>query len=113
MRFTLDVTMANSEGGLERLLGRLRQRSFTVCAINADTTNSRMTARITVDSARPVELAVKQMAKLIDIQGVEVIRAEENSAHKYRQPTANYHKEHLPKFDHRHAHEFCASQIGL
>ena len=122
MRFTLDVTMANTEGMLERLLGRLRQRSFAVCALNADTSNNfaRMTARITVESARPIELALKQLAKLIDVDGVEIVKAEEHHHHHHehraRAPHVpnHAHKEplHVTPFDSR-SFELHTSQIGL
>lgn len=120
MRFTLDVTMANTEGALERLLGRLRQRSFAVCALNADTSNNfaRMHVRITVESARVIELAIKQLSKLIDVDGVEVVKAEELH-HEARHRSHTAHKGHhaepaqVTTFDHRHTFELCTSQIGL
>lgn len=36
MRFTLRVRMHNTEGVLERVLGRLRQRNYSVCSLAAE-----------------------------------------------------------------------------
>lgn len=81
MRFTLDVRMANTEGALERLLGRLRQRNFVVCSMNAGCTPNfaSMNARITVESSRPIELAVKQLSKLFDVDEVQVLNVTEEA----------------------------------
>ncbi|MBX9670956.1 MAG: ACT domain-containing protein [Candidatus Obscuribacterales bacterium] len=123
MRFTLDVTMANTEGALERILGRLRQRSFNVCALNAglSANMARMDVRVTLESARPIELAIKQLAKLIDVEGVEIIKAEEHHHHesKLRHPhnhTHGHHQDHRQHapFEHRQpAFDLSPSQIGL
>lgn len=81
MKFTLDISMNNTEGVLERILGRLRQRNFTVCAMTAGTTSNwdMMNARITVESVRPPEFAVKQISKLVDVRGVELFAEEQMS----------------------------------
>ncbi|HEY9786127.1 MAG TPA: ACT domain-containing protein [Candidatus Obscuribacterales bacterium] len=86
MRFTLEIRMSNTEGALERILGRLRQRSFSVCSMMADSGQDRsfMNARITVESARPVEPALKQLAKLFDVHEVKVHHAEADSNNGYR-----------------------------
>lgn len=123
MRFTLDVTMANCEGALERLLGRLRQRSFAVCAMNVGTSPNmkRMDVKVVVESARPIELAIKQLSKLIDVEGVEIIRAEElqhishvqHESVKPRQAHQHHHsKTHVAPLEHI-SFELCTSQIGL
>jgi|AGTN01.1.fsa_nt_gi Acetolactate synthase (isozyme II), small (regulatory) subunit len=85
MKFTLDISMNNTEGVLERILGRLRQRNFAVCALTAGTTTNwdLMNARITVESIRPPEFAVKQISKLVDVRGVEVFAAEEQMNDAY------------------------------
>ncbi len=88
MRFTLEVEMSNTEGVLERLLGRLRQRGFGVLALSADISLDRtaMGARITVESNRPAELALKQLGKLYDVESVKVHHAEpEHSTNKRQQ----------------------------
>ena len=79
MRFTLDITMNNKEGALERLLGRLRQRNFSICNLTAGCSDdfSTMSALITVESGRAPELAVKQLDKLIDVERVRVFEVEE------------------------------------
>ncbi len=80
MRFTLEVSMANIEGALERVLGRLRQRGFVVCALTAACTPnfSHMNARITLESTRCLDLALKQLIKLCDVEDVVVCSAEEH-----------------------------------
>ena len=87
MRFTLEIRMANAEGALERVLGKLRQRNFNLCALMADRSHdmTRINARITVESARPIEPALKQLAKLFDVEELRVQYAEAESNHGYRQ----------------------------
>jgi acetolactate synthase regulatory subunit len=77
MKMTLDIRMANTEGALERILGRLRQRCFSICSMSADRSHdqSEIQARITVESARSIELAVKQLEKLFDVIQVKVHEA--------------------------------------
>lgn len=78
MKFTIDISMKNTEGALERLLGRLRQRSFAVCDMSAGCTDNfaKMSARITVESTRSPELALKQLGKLIDVERVNLLQME-------------------------------------
>ncbi len=72
MRYTFDISMKNSEGALERVLGRLRQRSFSLCSLKADSIESgkEMVARVTVESERSAEYAMKQIDKLYDVARV-------------------------------------------
>ncbi|HMO22238.1 MAG TPA: acetolactate synthase 2 small subunit [Candidatus Melainabacteria bacterium] len=72
MRYTFDISMKNSEGALERVLGRLRQRSFSLCSLKADSMESgkEMVARVTVESERSAEYAMKQIDKLYDVARV-------------------------------------------
>ncbi len=74
MRFTLEITMKNTEGVLERILGRLRQRSLNIQAINASCTRdcSNIEAKITVESKMNAESIMKQLAKLYDVQRINV-----------------------------------------
>lgn len=85
MRFTLEIRLSNSEGALERVLGKLRQRDFGLCGIVADCSTDRATinARIMVESARPVEPALKQLGKLYDVQHLKVHHAEAESNNGY------------------------------
>lgn len=77
MRYILDMSIHNRTGALERILGRLRQRQFSICSLTADCPEAgMMTARITVESSRDPELAVKQMDKLIDVERVDLERLE-------------------------------------
>jgi acetolactate synthase regulatory subunit len=74
MKATLEIRMANAEGALERILGRLRQRCFAICSISADRSadHSFIDARISIESTRPIDTAVKQIAKLFDVMQVQV-----------------------------------------
>ena len=74
MKYNLDVIMTDAEGGLERLLGRLRQRGFAMCTMSAGRSHdhSLMRARITVEGTRPVEPLVKQLSKLFEVRYVAV-----------------------------------------
>jgi acetolactate synthase regulatory subunit len=86
VKFNLEIIMANSEGALERILGCLRQRGFTLCAVSATETLDRagMSARLTLQSTRPAELAVRQIGRLYDVHHVRVEEMEEES-NGYRQ----------------------------
>ncbi len=74
MKFTLEISMKNTEGVLERILCRLRQRNVSIEAIDAICTkdSSKIEARITVESKMGAEPAIKQLAKLYDIQSINV-----------------------------------------
>jgi acetolactate synthase regulatory subunit len=85
MKFTLEIRLQNSEGALERILGRLRQRSFSLCGIVA-TINSEegsIDARITVEGTRAAEPIIRQIGKLYDVELVKVY-AEAESNNGYR-----------------------------
>jgi acetolactate synthase II small subunit len=78
MKFNLDLIIANSEGALERVLGTLRQRSFSLIGLSAGRladANS-MSARITIEGDRPVESIIKQIAKLYDVKHIAVSQTE-------------------------------------
>ena len=87
MRFNLEITTANSEGALERILGCLRQRGFALCGMNADRSHDHtaMAVRLTLEGSRPMDLAVKQIAKLYDVMNVEVQPMEVHESNGYRQ----------------------------
>lgn len=74
MRFTLEITMKNTEGVLERILGRLRQRNLNIQAINAKCTTdlSNIEATIIVESKMGAEPTMKQLAKLYDVQKINM-----------------------------------------
>jgi len=93
MKFNLEITINNSEGALERVLGRLRQRNFHLCSLAAGRSadHSLIDARIVVESTRPIELAVKQLGKLYDVQDVMVRTMEGTVTHVYSQ-TAAYNR---------------------
>jgi len=85
MKFTLEIRLQNTEGALERILGRLRQRSFTLCGIVA-TINSEhgsIDARITVEGTRATEPIIRQIGKLYDVELVKVYaEAETNNGYR-------------------------------
>ena len=87
MKFNLEITTANSEGALERILGCLRQRGFALCAMIADRTHDQsiMEVRLTLEGTRPMDLAVKQIAKLYDVLNVQVQPMEAHESNGYRQ----------------------------
>ena len=74
MRFILEITTANSEGALERILGCLRQRGFSLCAMVADRSHDQraIEIRLTLEGTRPMDTAVKQVSKLYDVMNVQV-----------------------------------------
>jgi acetolactate synthase regulatory subunit len=87
----LEITTANSEGALERILGCLRQRGFALCGMMADRTNdhSAIEVRVTLESTRPMDLAVKQVSKLYDVMSVQVQAMEVHESNGYRQLQAS------------------------
>jgi acetolactate synthase regulatory subunit len=87
MKVTLEIRMANAEGALERILGRLRQRCFSICSMSADRSSdhSFIDAQITVESSRPIDIAAKQIAKLFDVIQVKVHYTEAELHHGYWQ----------------------------
>lgn len=82
MKLTLEIRMSNSEGALERILGKLRQRSFLLCALAANWTADRslMDVRITLEGGRAAEPTIRQIGKLYDVKQVRVhhVEAEQN-----------------------------------
>ena len=90
MKFSIELTMVNTEGALERVLGKLRQRSFDLCSVvvgrRADC--SALDARIVVEGTRPFEPVAKQLWKLFDVQHLRVNAMEGAPAHVYSQQDA-------------------------
>jgi acetolactate synthase small subunit len=92
MKFILEITMKNTEGVLERILGKLRQRNLNIQTINASCTAdwSNIEAKITVESKMTAEPIMKQLAKLYDVQKVNVFSLnvkDEISQTYYTNPT--------------------------
>lgn len=87
MRFNMEITLANAEGAMERVLGCLRQRGFALCSMMVDRTvdQTAFEVRLTLESARSMDLAQKQVAKLYDVQNVEVQPMEVHESNGYRQ----------------------------
>ncbi len=80
MKFTLDIRMENTEGVLERVLGKLRQRGYRVRAMICQCSQDELTidAKVTVESSRSVELAARHLSKLYDVLYVDVHPLEED-----------------------------------
>jgi acetolactate synthase regulatory subunit len=74
MKFNLDIIMSDTEGVLERVLAKLRQRGFSLNSLSANRVHehSSVRARITVEGARAIDPAVKQLSKLFDVKYVAV-----------------------------------------
>lgn len=90
MKYSLDVIMTDAEGALERLLGRLRQRGFSMNTMSAGRSHDHVSihARITIEGSRPVEPLVKQLGKLFDVKYVAVSSMEATISHVYTQVDA-------------------------
>jgi acetolactate synthase II small subunit len=89
MQSMLDIKLNNSEGALERILSRLRQRGYTVCSMNVkrSSDNSAYIVQVTIESTRPMEQAAQQLTKLLDVQSVrlQVLPKEAVSGNGYAQ----------------------------
>jgi acetolactate synthase regulatory subunit len=74
MQCTLDIRLNNTEGALERILSRLRQRGYSLCAMNVDRSSdySTFVVQATIESSRPIDQAAKQLTKLFDVQSVKL-----------------------------------------
>lgn len=74
MTFILEMRMTNSEGVLERILGRLRQRNINFSSFTASCSydQSAIDATITIDSPKSSESILKQLSKLYDVQQMKV-----------------------------------------
>lgn len=90
MKFNLDIIMSDSEGALERVLGKLRQRGFHFCNLSANRVqeHSSVRARITVEGSRAIDPAVKQLSKLFDVKYVAVSSMEATVPHVHNQVDA-------------------------
>jgi acetolactate synthase small subunit len=82
MKSVLEMRLTNSEGVLERVLGRLRQRGFDLCSMNVERSmdTAILMIRITVESSRSIENICRQLEKLIDVQSVKLQYSEENAS---------------------------------
>lgn len=59
---------------LERILRVTRHRGFQICALNMDKApeGNKINIELTVSSLRPLNLLCSQLAKLVDVAGVEI-----------------------------------------
>ena len=89
INFAMNIRMTNSEGVLERVLGKLRQRNFNIISFNANCSPDMSTidAHVTLKSLHSSESAIKQLNKLYDIQQIQLLPKAENH---YLQNTENH-----------------------
>jgi len=78
MKSVLELRLTNSEGVLERVLGCLRQRGFGLCSLEMERSSdtAHFIVRCEVESHRPIEMVCRQLARLFDVQSVNVQRSE-------------------------------------
>jgi acetolactate synthase regulatory subunit len=78
MKFTVQIRINNAEGALERVLGRLRQRTFSICTMFASRAADPnfMDIEMTIEGTRATEPILRQLAKLYDVQQVKVQHTE-------------------------------------
>jgi acetolactate synthase small subunit len=86
MKSALELRLVNSEGVLERVLGRLRQRGFDLCSMNVERSMDAafLMIRITVESTRSIDNICRQLEKLIDVQSVKLQYSEENASEGFK-----------------------------
>jgi acetolactate synthase regulatory subunit len=78
MKWTVSIKLSNTEGALERVLGRLRQRAFDISSMSAERSADRsyIEARFTIEGIRAPEPVIKQLAKLYEVQQLRFQYAE-------------------------------------
>lgn len=91
MKFTVSIRLSNTEGALERVLGRLRQRAFEISSMSAERTSDRafIEARFTIEGIRAVEPVIKQLAKLFEVQQLKFQYTEAGNNGQWQYHTAN------------------------
>ncbi|CAM2068675.1 acetolactate synthase 2 small subunit [Sulfidibacter corallicola] len=74
MRFFLQLSLRNMEGGLERVLGVVRFRGFRVVEMSAysNPNGEDLAVTLKVESQRDGENLKKQLDKLFDVRQVEM-----------------------------------------
>lgn len=84
MSFTLVVRLKKAEGSLVRLLGQIGRRGYDVLGVRAELSADRKTFDVTVDfvpfmpvppavqQARPAEVLPSLVAKLVEVESVEL-----------------------------------------
>jgi len=90
MKFSIELTINNTEGALERVLGRLRQRNFALITLTAGRSAdaSILDARMVIEGTRSIEPVMKQLGKLYDVRHVQVRTMEGSVAYVYAQTDA-------------------------
>lgn len=74
MKSALELRLNNIEGVIERVLGTLRMRGFELCSMQMEKSNDNASLKlnVTVESHRPIEGVCRQLAKLFDVQSVNL-----------------------------------------
>jgi acetolactate synthase II small subunit len=92
MKSVLELRLNNCEGVLERVLGCLRQRGFQLCSMQMERSSdaAKLTVDVTVESHRPIEGVCRHLAKLFDVQSVNLKFTEATAGEGYvRQEKSN------------------------
>jgi|GEM_PF-3206515 len=73
---SLSITLTDNDTALSRLLGVVRRRGFSLRALHASQDGAgKLMVSMAVESTRPVELLVRQIAKVIEVEVVQVQHA--------------------------------------
>lgn len=83
-KFVLEINIKNTEGVLERILGKLRQRNANILSINAGCTEdySSIEANLLVETNCSIEAISKQLSKLYDVQNIKVCPMQAEISHQ-------------------------------
>ncbi len=97
MKFIVSIRLSNNEGALERVLGRLRSRSFDVSSMSAERTSDKafIDARLTIEGQRAPEPLFRQLEKIYDVVSIKV-QFIEGANHGRQHQTAGQNEYCLP-----------------
>jgi acetolactate synthase regulatory subunit len=78
-QFTLQLRMRQREGVLVRLLSVIRKRRYEVLSlsVNPSEDGGFFDIQVTIEAGRSASVLVRQIEKLVDVSGVEVIESGE------------------------------------
>lgn len=70
---SLSITLGFDDTALTRLLGVVRRRGFSVRTLQAnDNGAGSMAVSMDVESPRPIDVLVRQIARIIDVESVSI-----------------------------------------
>ncbi len=70
----LSIAMTRTEGALVRVLGLAERRGFPPISIDARPDGELFLISLTVRATRPIELLIRQLTRLFDVQDVELLQ---------------------------------------